>query len=184
MPKENFWTLWCKSRLTEADTLTIRLGSTPSELTSSHLSGAGLPRLSWKKRPLNACSSSCCSSVPKLCKFIAHHFCYYDCFMTAMKSGMHVSLLVSIHFYCLYHIFIIVFVCLSTFSALTLLVWRQEGRLACKKWDGGGGHWLIRMEWCPAGWSVFLPLLIFPCTIKSRSSLLASAHPGRPGKGP
>jgi len=48
--------------------------------------------------------------------------------------------------------------------------------------DGGGGHWLVRMEWCPAGWSVCLPLLIFPCTFKSRSSLLAPAHPGRPGK--
>ena len=43
--------------------------------------------------------------------------------------------------------------------------------------DGGGGHWLVRMEWCPAGWSVCLPQLIFPCTIKSRSSLLAPAHP-------
>ena len=29
-----------------------------------------------------------------------------------------------------------------------------------------------------------LPLLIFPCTIKSRSSLLAPAHPGGPRKGP
>jgi len=27
-----------------------------------------------------------------------------------------------------------------------------------------------------------LPLLLFPCTIKSRSSLLAPAHPGGPGK--
>jgi len=27
-----------------------------------------------------------------------------------------------------------------------------------------------------------LPVLIFPCTIKSRSSLLALAHPGGPGK--
>ena len=27
-----------------------------------------------------------------------------------------------------------------------------------------------------------MPLLIFPCTIKSRSSLLAPAHPGGPGK--
>jgi len=27
-----------------------------------------------------------------------------------------------------------------------------------------------------------LPLLVFPCTIKSRSSLLAPAHPGGPGK--
>jgi len=29
---------------------------------------------------------------------------------------------------------------------------------------------------------VCLPLLIFPCTIKSRSSLLAPAQPGSPGK--
>jgi len=48
--------------------------------------------------------------------------------------------------------------------------------------DGGGGHWLVRMEWHSARWSVCLPLLIFPCTIKSRSSLLAPAHPGGPGK--
>jgi len=47
---------------------------------------------------------------------------------------------------------------------------------------GGGGHWLVRMEWHPARWSVCLPLLIFPCTINSRSSLLAPAHPGGPGK--
>jgi len=49
--------------------------------------------------------------------------------------------------------------------------------------DGGGGHWLlVWMEWRPSGWSVCLPLLISPCTIKSRSSLLAPAHPGGPGK--
>jgi len=35
--EENFWTLWCKGRLTEADTPTIRLGATPSGLTSAHL---------------------------------------------------------------------------------------------------------------------------------------------------
>jgi len=35
--KINFWTLWCKGRLTEADTPTIRLGATPSGLTSAHL---------------------------------------------------------------------------------------------------------------------------------------------------
>jgi len=46
---------------------------------------------------------------------------------------------------------------------------------------GGGGHWLVWMEWRPAGRSVCLPLLIFPCIIKSRSSLLAPAHPGGPG---
>jgi len=54
----------------------------------------------------------------------------------------------------------------SSFSALTLLVRRQEGHPVCKKWrDGGGGHWLVRMEWRPAGWSMCLPLLNFPCTI-------------------
>ena len=40
----------------------------------------------------------------------------------------------------------------------------------------------MRMEWRPARWSVCLPLLIFPCTIKSRRSLLAPSHPGGPGK--
>ena len=35
--KRNFWTLWCKGRLTEADTLTIRLDATPTGLTSAHL---------------------------------------------------------------------------------------------------------------------------------------------------
>jgi len=47
----------------------------------------------------------------------------------------------------------------------------------------GGGHWLlVSMEWHPSRWSMCLPLLIFPCTIKSRSSLLAPAHTGGPRK--
>jgi len=37
VPEENFWTLWCKGRLTEADTLTIWLGATPSALSSAQL---------------------------------------------------------------------------------------------------------------------------------------------------
>jgi len=51
--------------------------------------------------------------------------------------------------------------------------------------DGGGGHLLVQMEWRPVGWSVcllLLILLIFPCTIKSKSSLQAPIHPGGPGK--
>jgi len=65
---------------------------------------------------------------------------------------------------------------LVAFSALTLLIGWQEGHPACKKvGDGGGGRLLVWMEWRPAGWSVCLPLLIFPCTIQSRSSLLAPA---------
>jgi len=37
VPEENFWTLWCKAKLTEADTPTIWLGATPAGLTSAHL---------------------------------------------------------------------------------------------------------------------------------------------------
>jgi len=37
VPEENFWTLWCKERLTEADILTLRLGATPSGLASAYL---------------------------------------------------------------------------------------------------------------------------------------------------
>jgi len=58
--------------------------------------------------------------------------------------------------------------------------------LFCGGWWTGGlvevGTGLFRMEWRPARWSVCLPLLIFPCTVKSRSSLLALAHPAGPGK--
>jgi len=37
VPEENFWTLWCKGRLTEADTSTMQLGATPSGPTSANL---------------------------------------------------------------------------------------------------------------------------------------------------
>jgi len=37
VPEENFWTLWCKGRLTEADTPTSRLGVTPSHLHHPHI---------------------------------------------------------------------------------------------------------------------------------------------------
>jgi len=49
--------------------------------------------------------------------------------------------------------------------------------------NGGWCRWALVSpdEWRPAGWSVCLPLLIFPCAIKSRSSLLALANPGGPG---
>jgi len=64
------------------------------------------------------------------------------------------------------------------------MVGQQERHPACKKYGGGGGgeHWLVRMEWRPARWSLCLPLLICLCAIKSRSSLLTPAHLGGPGK--
>ena len=71
--------------------------------------------------------------------------------------------------------------CLQCFDAVGWAAGRASGLY--KIWgDGVGGHWLVRMDWHPAGWSVCLPPLIFLCAIKSRSSLLALAHPGGPGK--
>jgi len=43
VPEETFWTLWCKGRLTEADTLTIQLGASPSGLTSAQLHHRPIP---------------------------------------------------------------------------------------------------------------------------------------------
>jgi len=44
-----------------------------------------------------------------------------------------------------------------------MLIGQQEGHPASKKWgDGGGGHWLVQMEWHPAGWSVCLPSSVAP----------------------
>ena len=53
--------------------------------------------------------------------------------------------------------------------------WGGWWRWALVSPDGVVPNWM-------AGWSVCLPLFIFPCTMKSRSSLLAPAHPGGPGK--
>ena len=44
--------------------------------------------------------------------------------------------------------------------------------------DDGGGHWLVRMEWRPVRWSVCVPLLIFPCTIKSQKFSSGTGSPG------
>jgi len=46
----------------------------------------------------------------------------------------------------------------------------------------GGGLLISPRGWCPPGLSVCLPLVILPSTMKSRSFLLAPAHPGGPGK--
>jgi len=65
---ENFWTLWCKRGLTEVDTQTIRLGATPSRLTSAHLHHppflqAGCPSC----RPTN--SVKALKATIKLCQY-------------------------------------------------------------------------------------------------------------------
>jgi len=49
VPEENFWTLWCKGRLTEANTPTIRLGTTPFRLTTVHLHHPHFLLFFWKQ---------------------------------------------------------------------------------------------------------------------------------------
>jgi len=71
--------------------------------------------------------------------------------------------------------------CLQCFDTVG---WAAGKSIRPVKNMGYGGHWLVRMEWRPARWSVCLPLLILPCTIKSGSYLLAPAYPGGPGKWP
>ena len=72
---------------------------------------------------------------------------------------------------------------LLTVSALTLLVSRQEGHPACKKM-GGWWRWaLLSPDGVAPSWMVGMSASVsLPLPIKSRSSLLAPAHPGGPGK--
>jgi len=61
--------------------------------------------------------------------------------------------------------------CTWTFSALTLLVWQQEGHLACKNpWSGCGGGGAVSLH--------YLPLLH---KNPEELFLLVPAYPGGPG---
>jgi len=65
---------------------------------------------------------------------------------------------------------------------LTLLVGWLEGHPACKKYgDGGGGHWLVRMEWRPAGWSVSASVNL-PLRHKVQKFSSSTGSPGWSGK--
>ena len=62
-------------------------------------------------------------------------------------------------------------------------LWPFETLQLWEKYFTGRWRWaLVSPDGVAPGWSVCLPPLIFPCTIKSTSSLLAPAHPGGPGK--
>ena len=63
VPEENFWTLWCKGRLTEANTPTIRLGATPSGLSSAHVHQ---PLLFTGRMPFLPPNQQCHSTAPSL----------------------------------------------------------------------------------------------------------------------
>jgi len=69
-----------------------------------------------------------------------------------------------------------VYVCFQCFDT----VGQHVGHLACKKWGmgGGGGHWLVRMEWRPSGWSVCLPLVNLPLHHKVQKFSSGISSPG------
>ena len=76
--------------------------------------------------------------------------------------------------------------CLAAFSALTLLVGRQEGHPACKNPSGGVLAWLICLE---RGADLHMAQLMpLPLTVSCFSKIqigfifLVPAHPGSPGK--
>jgi len=74
------------------------------------------------------------------------------------------------------------------FSALTLLVGRQEGHPACKKTEWWGAGVVICLE---RGADLYMAQLMpLPLTVSCFSKIqigftfLVPAHPGSPGKGP
>ena len=92
------------------------------------------------------------------------------------------------NFYGLIFLFVYKFVlliCLRAFSALTLLVGRQEGHLACKKLSGEVLAWLSAWSEVQTDDAQLMPL---PLTVSCFSKIqigftfLVPAHPGSPGK--
>jgi len=71
------------------------------------------------------------------------------------------------------------------FSALTLLVGRQEGHPACKKLSGGMLAWLSVWSEVRLAYAQLMPLpLSVSCFSKIQIgfTFLVPAHPGSPGK--
>ena len=59
----------------------------------------------------------------------------------------------------------------------------MAGRASCVKMGDDGGGSLISLDGVAPSRIVIVSVsVIFPCAIKSRRFLLASAHPGSPGK--
>jgi len=85
VPEENFWTLWCKGRLTEADTPTIRLGATPSGLTSAHIHHP--PIFFTGRMPFLPPNQQCQSTEGK--KFTGAVFCSVDVSGPSTNLGHH-----------------------------------------------------------------------------------------------
>ena len=93
MPEENFWTLWCKGRLTEADTLTIRLGATPSGLTSAHLHHPpikmGRKVFQYSAKPsFEPKNESFVTCYKHICQIVVQSSCYNKCNVATISTAL------------------------------------------------------------------------------------------------
>jgi len=108
--------------------------------------------------------------------------------MLRFQAGCHKRRL-NLAFLCLRYFFWLVNVCIYrviAFSALTLLVWRQEGHPACKKTERWGAGVVICLE---RGADLHMAQLMpLPFTVSYFSKIqigftfLVPAHPGSPGQ--
>ena len=92
----------------------------------------------------------------------------------------------AISYYGIFYALVLVIIKTSVaFSALTLLVWRQEGHPACKKQRWGTGM-VVCLEWgADLHMAQLMPLpLTVSCSSKIQMgfTFLVPAYPGSPGK--
>jgi len=65
------------------------------------------------------------------------------------------------------------------FSTLTQLGSRKGIQPVRNMGDGGGEHWLVWMEWRPAGWSMCLPVFVnLPLHHKDQKFSSGTSSPG------
>jgi len=94
VPEENFWTLCCMNRLTEADTPTIRLGAIPSGLTSAHLHH---PQFFTGRMPFLPPNQQCQSTEGKSIYYIYMYYIYTVHYTTTTTTLLVLSLSLSTH---------------------------------------------------------------------------------------
>jgi len=89
VPEKNFLTLWCKGILTKADIPTIRLGATPSGLTSAHLHHPPILKIFTGRKPFLPPNQQCqCTEGNMRSKGgLVHHLTCLICVIAYLTLG-------------------------------------------------------------------------------------------------
>jgi len=85
---ENFWTLWCKGTLTEADTLTNRLGATPSVVRANQCPPPPSPHICYRPDALPAAQPTA-SSTEGIISIIILYYVKHLAEKSPFKSRLH-----------------------------------------------------------------------------------------------